>query len=171
MGVKYSPRFDATSPTCTQRVTSGCRVMIWWTVSNSPWMSPRAPINMGGTGRRGWIGGTGLHHASALRTRGGRRRGHEQIRLVPDEIVLAVHRQLVVLAHEDGTDRAGLFAVAAEDAAGLVDLIDRGIAGAGLDVAGVLRRFEINGVRRAGYGAESAGHTLLEIVLVPHQDL
>src|SRR5215471_21192478 len=124
--------------------------MIWWTVSNSPWISPRAPINMGGPGRRGWRGVTGLHHASALRARSGRRRGHEQIRLVPDEIVLAVHRQLVVLAHEDRTDGAGFFAVAAEDAASLVNLVDGGIARAGLDVARVLRRFQINGVRRAG---------------------
>src|ERR1700730_9372932 len=57
------------------------------------------------------------------RRRGGCR--HEQVVLVPDEVVLAVHRQLVVLAHENGADRAGLFAVATEDAARLVNLVDR----------------------------------------------
>src|SRR5207342_298316 len=52
----------------------------------------------------------------------GGRRGHEQVRLVQDEVVLAVDGQFVVLAHEDGADRAGLCAVAAEDAASLVNL-------------------------------------------------
>ena len=56
------------------------------------------------------------------------RRRHQQLCLVPHEVVLAVDRELVVLAHEDGRHRAGFFAVAAEDAARLVDLVDRGVA-------------------------------------------
>src|ERR1044071_9210575 len=54
-----------------------------------------------------------------LRTRG---RRHEQIRLVPDEVVLAVDGELVVLAHEDRRHGAGLFAHPAENAARLVNL-------------------------------------------------
>src|SRR5215471_3965732 len=162
MGVKYSPRFDATSPTCTQRETSGCRVMICWTVSNSPWMSPRAPISMDGTAGRGAIGWMD----SASRAR--RRRWHEQIGLVPDEVVFAVHGELVILAHEDRADGASLLAVATEDAAGFVNLVHRRIARAGLDVPGVLRRFEVDRVGRTRNRTQPAGHALLQVVFVPH---
>src|SRR6266508_3412277 len=65
---------------------------------------------------------------SSLSCRGGHRRRHQQIGLVPDEVVLAVDGELVVLAHEDRADGARLFAIAAEDTARLVDLIHRGVA-------------------------------------------
>ena len=107
---------------------------------------------------------------------GGRRlrrggRGHEQVLLVPDEVVLAVHGQFVVLAHEDRRDRAGFLAVAAEDAACLVDLVDLGVTWARLHGTVVLRRLEVDGVGRARHRAEPAGHALLEPVLVSHQHL
>src|SRR6266567_3716073 len=72
---------------------------------------------------------------SKLLARSGR---HEQVRLVPDEVLVAVDGELVVLAHEDRRDRARLFAVAAEDAARLVNLVDLGVARAGGDAAVVL---------------------------------
>src|SRR5436309_974621 len=105
------------SPTCSHSCTSAWRAMIWRTVSNSPWMSPNAPMSMGRMGGRGGTGGRGSpdHPASpaspafpALSS--GRRRRHEKISLVPDEVVLAVDRELVILAHEDRADRARLFA-------------------------------------------------------------
>jgi hypothetical protein len=95
----------------------------------------------------------------------------EQVGLVPDEVLLAVDRQLVVLAHEDRRDRARLLAVAAEDAPGLVDLVDRSVAGARLHRSVVLGRLQVDGVGRAGHRAEPAGHALLQAVLVAHQDL
>src|SRR6476469_4739024 len=106
--------------------------MISWTVSNSPWMSPSAPIIMicgggqialrGQASRAGRASQAGLTKRSSLPCQprpaclplsgllfgiGGR---HEEVSLVPDELILAVDRQLVVLAHENGADRARLFA-------------------------------------------------------------
>src|SRR5262245_56236130 len=60
------------------------------------------------------------------------RRGNEKLRLIPHEVVLAVNGELVVLAHEDRADRTGFFAIAAEDAARLVNLVHRRIARTGL---------------------------------------
>ena len=99
------------------------------------------------------------------------RRRDEQVLLVPDEVLVAVDGELVVLAHEDRRHRAGLFAVAAEDAARLVDLVDLRVARPGGHAAVVLGRFEIDRVGRAGHRAEAAGDALLEAVLVPHQHL
>src|SRR6266568_2380907 len=105
---------------------------------------------------------------SKLLARSGR---HEQVRLVPDEVLVAVHRELVVLAHEDRRDRAGLFTVSAEDAARLVDLVGLRVARPRLDGAVVFRRLEVNRVRRARDGAQTARHAFLQPVLVAHQDL
>ena len=96
---------------------------------------------------------------------------HEEVGLVPDELVLAVHGQLVVLAHEDGADGARFFTVAAENAARLVYLVHRGVARARLDAAGVFLGLEVDGVGRAGDRAQAAGDAFLQIVLVAHQHL
>src|SRR5882672_9490000 len=111
---------------------------------------------MGGMGR---TGGTvvasrsspfsclsGLSCPSRL-SRRRRRRRHEQISLVPDEVVFAVDGELVVLAHEDRADRTGLFAVPAEDAPRLVDLVDRGVARTRLDRPVVLDSLEVDRIR------------------------
>src|SRR5688572_1068000 len=107
------------------------------------------------------------------RSRRRRRRGrrYEQIVLVPDEVLVAVDGELVVLAHEDRRHRTGLFAVAAEDAAGLVDLVDLRVARARLDAAVVFRGLQVDGIGRTGDGAETARHALLQPVFVPHQHL
>src|SRR5215471_7967377 len=180
-GEKYSPSLVAMSPTCSQNGTSGCRPMMSWTASNSPWMSPSAPINMGRRGRKGGRGRTPrlcvLHYPAlpALpappASRSCSRGRHQQVRLVPHEVVFAVDRQFVVFAHEDGADRACFFAITAEDAACLVDLVDGGIAGARLDAAVVLRRFEVDRVSRAGDRAQAAGDAFFQVVFVAHQDL
>src|SRR5678816_1408986 len=51
------------------------------------------------------------------------RRLDEQILFVPDEVVLAVDGELVILPHENRRYRTRFLAVAAEDAARLVDLV------------------------------------------------
>src|SRR6266446_4482353 len=94
------------------------------------------------------------------RRRGGCR--HEQVLLVPNEVVLAVHRQLVVLAHENGADRAGLFAVATEDAARFVNLVNRRVAGTRLHRPIVFGGYEIDCVGRARHRAQPAGDAFLE---------
>src|SRR5687768_15828453 len=48
---------------------------------------------------------------------------NEKVFLVPDEIALVVDGELVILAHENRRHGTGFFAVAAEDAARLVDLV------------------------------------------------
>src|SRR5579871_442550 len=101
--------------------------------------------------------------------RAGRR--DQQILLVPDEVLVAVDGQLVVLAHEDGGHGARLLAIAAEDAARLVNLIDGRVAGPRHDGAVILGSLEVNRVGRAGDGAQPARHALLEAVLVPHEHL
>ena len=105
--------------------------------SKSPWRSPTAPTTTewSPVGGRDGVGG----------------RLDEEILLVPDEVVLAVDGELVVLAHEDRRHRTGLFAHAAEDAAGLVDLIDARVARAGHDGSVVLRCLQINRVCGTGH--------------------
>src|SRR5262245_15589641 len=107
------------SPTCTQSGTFGWRVIMSWMVLLAQWMSPNAPICMGGRGWRGWSGGRVSRcsvsclscppclHASFAGP--GDSGGNEQISFVPHEVVFAVDRELVVFAHEDRADRTRLF--------------------------------------------------------------
>ena len=75
------------------------------------------------------------------------------------------------VAMRDGVGGTGFDAVAAEDAPVVVDVVDLGVALGGGDANffGVLRGFDVNAIRRAGGGAEEAGHTLLKAVLVALQ--
>src|SRR5439155_17264853 len=86
-------------------------------------------------------------------------------------IVLAVHRQFGVLAHEDRADGTRLLAVAAEDAPGAVNLVHGCIARARLYGPIVLGGLQVDGVRRARHRAQPARDALLEPVLVAHEDL
>ncbi len=72
------------------------------------------------------------------------------------------------MAVGDGIGGAGLDAVAAEDAAVVVDIVDLGVAlGAGdARLFSVLCGFDVDAVGGAGGSAEEAGDTLLEAVLV-----
>src|SRR3954470_7403892 len=145
-------------------------------------MSPSAPICIA-VGIRDWRLGIGRMRPRAnpyalnpspsplSGARRRRRRRHEQFCLVPDEVGLAVDRELVVLAHEDRADRARFFAVTAENAARLVNLVDRRVARTGLNRAVVLRRLEVDGIGRARRRTQPARHALLQAVLVAHQYL
>ena len=75
------------------------------------------------------------------------------------------------MAVGDGVGGAGFDAVAAEDAAVVVDVVDLGVALGGGDalLLGVLGRLDVDAVRRAGGGAEEAGYALLQAVLVALQ--
>ena len=72
--------------------------------------------------------------------------------------------ELVVVAHRDRVERAGHLAVAAEDAARHVDLVDRRVALAGrhLVLGRVLGGHHADALGRAGRGAERAADALLE---------
>src|SRR3954469_10433750 len=88
----------------------------------------------------------------------------EQHLLGEDQVRAVVVRHLVVMPHRDRVERARDLAVAAEDAAREVDLVDRGVALAGRDavVGRVLRGDDADAVGRAGGRAEGAAHALLE---------
>jgi hypothetical protein len=75
------------------------------------------------------------------------------------------------VAMRDGVGGTGFDAVAAEDAAVVVDVVDLSVALGGGDAYffSVLRGFDVNAVRRAGGRTEEAGHTLLKAVLVALQ--
>src|SRR6478609_10710502 len=137
-GSGYAPVRLARSPTQIQYGTSACRSMARVNASKLPWMSATAPMIIGPWPlvfglwplAKHQRPGTKDQKSNGLLRDGSRRnrpcgRSDEQIRLVPDEVVLAVDGQLVVLAHEDRRHRAGFLAVAAEDATRLVDLVDR----------------------------------------------
>src|SRR3954447_8661031 len=88
----------------------------------------------------------------------------EQHLLGEDEIGPVVIRHLVVVAHGDRVERARDLAVAAEDAARQVDLVDRGVAltGAHAVLGRVLGRHHADAVGRAGGRAQRAADALLE---------
>jgi hypothetical protein len=85
-----------------------------------------------------------------------------------DQVVTRVLGDLELVAERDRVERARELAVAAEDAAAHVDLVDAGVALAGRDavLGGVLFCDHANAVRRARRGAERAADALLEPVLV-----
>src|SRR4051812_4534329 len=88
----------------------------------------------------------------------------EQHLLGEDQVGPVVVRHLVVVAHGDRVERTGDLAVAAEDAARQVDLVDRGVAltGAHAVVGRVLGGHHADAVGRAGGGTERAADALLE---------
>ena len=80
------------------------------------------------------------------------------------EVVAVVVGQLEVVAHRDRVERARDLAVAAEDAARHVDLVDGRVALAGGDalLGRVLGRDDADAVGRAGGGAQRAADALLQ---------
>src|ERR1700760_3610998 len=88
----------------------------------------------------------------------------EQHLLREDQVGAVVVGHLVVMPHRDRVERARDLAVAAEDAAREVDLVDRGVALAGADA--VLRRVlggdDADAVGRARGRAQRAADALLQ---------
>src|SRR5947209_3977869 len=92
----------------------------------------------------------------------------EQHVLRVDLIVAVVLRQLELVAERDRVERARELAVAAEDAAAHVDLVDARVALARGDavVGAVLGGDDADAIGRARGGAERAADALLQPVLV-----
>src|SRR5581483_2856972 len=92
----------------------------------------------------------------------------EQHVLRVDLVVAVVLGDLEVVAERDRVERARELAVAAEDAAAHVDLVDARVALAGGDavVGRVLGSDDADAVRRARGGAQRAADALLQAVLV-----
>src|SRR4051812_45546036 len=98
--------------------------------------------------------------------------GEEHL-LGEDQVGAVVVGHLVVVAHRDRVERARGLAVAAEDAARQVDLIDGGVALAGADavVGRVLGGDDADAVGRAGGGAQRAADALLQAGVVEAVEL
>lgn len=97
--------------------------------------------------------------------------GNEQVFLAHDEGRGVKAGEFEAVTVGDGVGGAGLDTVAAEDAAVVVDVVDLGVTLGGGDASlfSVLGGLDVDAVRRAGGGAEEAGDTLFEAVLVALQ--
>src|SRR4051794_15388778 len=88
----------------------------------------------------------------------------EQHLLGEDQVLTVVVGHLVLVAHRDRVEGTGHLAVAAEDAAREVDLVDLGVALAGghAVIGIILSRDDPDAVRRARRGAQRTTDALLE---------
>src|SRR3990167_5239193 len=88
----------------------------------------------------------------------------QQLFFAVDQAGDVVAGQLEAVAVGDGVGGAGLHAVAAENAAVVVNVIDGGVAFSGADapLGGVVGGFDVDAVRRAGRRAEEAPHAFLQ---------
>jgi hypothetical protein len=88
--------------------------------------------------------------------------------LAVDEGVDVIGGELDVVTVGDGVRGAGVYAIAAKDAAGIVNVVDAGIAFTGRDAIGfsIFGGFDINTIRRARGGAKKTADTFLEAILV-----
>ena len=103
----------------------------------------------------------------------GGRPGFEELLFAIDHGVDVVGSEFKAVSVSDGVGGAGFDAIAAENAAGIVDVVDLGVAvGVGDAIfGGVFGGFDVNAVGGAGSGAEEAGDALLETVFVALQDV
>src|SRR6185436_14972858 len=90
-----------------------------------------------------------------------------------DQVLPVVPGQLVLVAHGQRAGRAGLDVQAAEDAPGVVDLVDAGVPLTRREalLVGVVATLDVDRVRRAGPGAQLAADALLQAVRVPVEDM
>src|SRR3989441_2036217 len=77
------------------------------------------------------------------------------------------------MSMSDGVSGTGLNTIAAEDAPGIIDIIDFRVALAGGNAfgIGILGGLDVDAVGRTGGGAEEASHTLLKTLLIAVQDV
>ncbi len=98
-----------------------------------------------------------------------RQQRREQLLLGEDQVCPVVVGELVLVGHRQRAGRAGLDAQAAQDAAQVVDLVDAAVPLPGGEplVVGVVRALDVDGVGRAGPGAQLAADALLQAVGLP----
>src|ERR1017187_1044457 len=100
-----------------------------------------------------------------------RRSASQQLFLAVNQAAGIECGQLESVSVGDGVSGAGFHAVAAEDAAIVIDVVNLGVALGAADAAGlgVLRRFDVNAVRGARGRTQEARHALFQPVLVALQ--
>ena len=99
--------------------------------------------------------------------------GLEELLLAADQGADVVGGQFETVAVGDGVGGAGFDAIAAEDAARVIDIVDAGVALAGGDSLGfgIFGGFDVDAAGGAGGGAEEAAHAFFQAVLVAMQDV
>ena len=102
-----------------------------------------------------------------------RRKRDEHVFFAHDKVGGVQRGQLEAVAMGDGVGGAGFYAIAAEDAAVVVDVVDLGVALGGGDAKGlgVLGGLNIDAICGACGGAEEAGHAFFQAVFVALQDV
>ena len=107
------------------------------------------------------------------RGRAGGGQGLQQLFLAVDQRVGVVGGDFKIVAVGNGVAGAGFHAIAAEDAAVVVDVVNLGVALRGADavVAGILRRLDVDAIGRAGRGAQEAGDALLQAIFIAAQNV
>ena len=94
-----------------------------------------------------------------------RRPGFEELFFAVDQRVDVVGGELDAVSVSDGVGGAGFDAVAAEDAARIVDVVDLGVAFAGGDRLrfGIFRGLDVDTVRGASGGAQESSRRTFRI--------
>lgn len=103
----------------------------------------------------------------------GGRPGFEELLFAVDHGVDVVGSEFEAVSVSDGVCGAGFDAIAAENAAGIVDVVDLGITvGVGDAIfSGVFGGFDVNALRGTSGGAEEAGDAFFESVFVALKDV
>src|SRR5438105_15673208 len=148
-------------------------LFLWWAAISLIGDSAGVRGTVAGIGRHSGGSGrmdAGLADGVARQLHGLRGRAHadEELFLAIDKARGVEGGDLEAVAVGDGVGGAGLDAVSAEDAAVVIDVIDRGVAlGAGDAALGsVLRGLDVDAVRGTRRGTEKTGHALFKAVLV-----
>ena len=102
---------------------------------------------------------------------GGNRGRNEKLFFAINKAGGVVAGQFKAVAVRDGVGGAGLHAIAAEDAAVVINVVNGGVSLPRADavVGGVFRGFNVDAVGRAGRRAQEAGHTFFQTLLVALQ--
>src|SRR5581483_10629069 len=105
-----------------------------------------------------------------MRARGN---GREHVFLAVNQSRRVVAGGLKTVAVRNGVGGTSLHAVAAEDAARIIDVVNLGVALAAADAqsVGVFRGFDVDAIGRAGGGAEEARHALFEAIFIALQHM
>ncbi len=101
------------------------------------------------------------------------RPGRQHLFLTVDQIAGIEASDFKSMAVRDGVGWARLDTISAEDAAVVIDVVNLGVALCATDAVfgGILRRLNVNAVRRAGCSTQEAGYALFQAVFVALQDV
>src|SRR6184192_3409282 len=102
-----------------------------------------------------------------------RRPRRQQLLFAIDQIRCVERGQLESMAMRDRICRTGFHAIAAKDAAIVVNVVNLGVAFSPADslFLCILRRLNVDTIRRAVRRAEEAGYALLQAIFVPLQNV